>query len=187
MFQQHQQNTIAAIRNIMSNDGGSNGSSYNSSSYNNNNNNSYNFNATPPARTNSSMGQDAFMQQQYDSLNNDMDSNYLNGLNITRAISAPPQLELSTNTLFASHSGYGHLFGDIRCEQSYESFYKSHQDPSQLPPPLENDSLFFSFNKFDHFAASNNNENSAFLGSGATMVSVCVCVFSSFFPCFILI
>jgi hypothetical protein len=162
MFQQHQQNTIAAIRNIMNNDGGSNGSS--------NNNNTYNFNATPPARTNSSMGQDAFMQQQYDSLNNDMDSNYLNGLNITRAISAPPQLELSTNTLFASHSGYGHLFGDIRCEQSYESFYRSHQDPSQLPPPLENDSLFFSFNKFNHFAAaSNNNENSAFFSSGATM------------------
>lgn len=159
----------------MSNDGGSNGRNNNNDS-----SNAYNFNANPPLRTNSGMGQDAFMQQQYDSLNNDIDSNYLNGLNITRAISAPPQLELSSNTLFATHSGYGHLFGDIRCEQSYESFYKSHQDPSQLPPPLENDSIFLGFNKFNNFVGSNNNESSAFFNS-SSMVSVCV-NFLSFFP-----
>jgi hypothetical protein len=58
------------------------------------------------------------------------------GMQIQRATSAPPVLD---NILFASQSRYSHLFGDIRCEQNYENFYKSHQNPSKLPQPLDND------------------------------------------------
>ncbi|KAL0491202.1 hypothetical protein AKO1_002404, partial [Acrasis kona] len=64
------------------------------------------------------------------------------GMQIQRATSAPPVLD---NILFASQSRYSHLFGDIRCDQNYENFYRSHNNPSKLPQPLDNDVFLMSW------------------------------------------
>jgi hypothetical protein len=59
------------------------------------------------------------------------------GLEIQRALSAPPAMELKQGNIFSFQSKYSHLFGDIRLEDDYAEFYNSVQDPSKLPPPIE--------------------------------------------------
>lgn len=58
-------------------------------------------------------------------------------LDIPRATSAPPNLELTNKNLFAFATEYAPWFGDIRCEENYENFYRSYTGPGKLPPPLE--------------------------------------------------
>lgn len=79
-----------------------------------------------------------------------LDAWYQLGAQIERARTAPPALEntISSDSIFAFQTKYTHLFGDIRCEQDYESFYYSYPNPSKLPQPLEKDPFFV---KEDYF------------------------------------
>lgn len=70
-----------------------------------------------------------------------VDEQYLErfGVDIQRALSAPPAMELASNNIFSYQSKYSHLFGwDIRTEEDYESFYNMYNSQEKpLPPPLE--------------------------------------------------
>lgn len=50
--------------------------------------------------------------------------------------SAPPDLEISSRSLFAFKAGYSGIFSDIRHDDYYESFYKENSERLKLPPPL---------------------------------------------------
>eukprot|EP00742_Colponemidia_sp_Colp-10_P003851 GILJ01004101.1.p1 GENE.GILJ01004101.1~~GILJ01004101.1.p1 ORF type:complete len:1018 (-),score=125.30 GILJ01004101.1:519-3572(-) len=55
-----------------------------------------------------------------------------------RPTSAPPDLELSSKSLFAFSAEYAHIFSDIRCDETYNDFYRLHQGTNmRLPPPLD--------------------------------------------------
>jgi len=51
--------------------------------------------------------------------------------------SAPPDLEISSRSLFAFKAGYSDVFSDIRYDEHYESFYNNFPDKDKLPPPLD--------------------------------------------------
>jgi hypothetical protein len=121
-----QQHTLHTIRNILANNNNvsDNNVVYASNAYNSNGV------VSPP-----------IIVQRPDSPQ-DINEDELLGMQIQRATSAPPVLD---NILFASQSRYSHLFGDIRCEQNYENFYRSHQNPSKLPQPLDNDTFFMNW------------------------------------------
>ena len=131
-------NTVAAqLHGIMNGGNANNG--------NNGSNQAFSFTVTPP-RTTSGMGDqslDSIQQQR------EQDDDYLLAMSIQRATSAPPVMELTSNTLFASQSRYSHLFGDMRCDPNYELFYYSHHNQSKLPPPLEKDSMFYNWGSND--------------------------------------
>jgi hypothetical protein len=141
MNQQHQQ-TLHTIRNILSTGGNSDPNHIYSG-------NTYNSGVVSPPRARPDSPQ----------LNED---ELLLGMQIQRATSAPPVLD---NILFASQSRYSHLFGDIRCEQNYENFYRSHQNPSKLPMPLDNDTFFMNWlNSGDSPSPSNGNSHTGHQG-----------------------
>eukprot|EP01116_Phalansterium_solitarium_P014858 TRINITY_DN3273_c0_g1_i1.p1 TRINITY_DN3273_c0_g1~~TRINITY_DN3273_c0_g1_i1.p1 ORF type:complete len:891 (+),score=275.36 TRINITY_DN3273_c0_g1_i1:107-2779(+) len=52
--------------------------------------------------------------------------------------SAPPALDLKTDSLFAFTVQYSKIFSDIRANEDYYTFYNEYEDPQRkLPPPLE--------------------------------------------------
>jgi len=52
--------------------------------------------------------------------------------------SAPPALELATESLFAFELKYANIFSDIRAHEEYYNFYQSRvEGGKKLPPPLE--------------------------------------------------
>jgi hypothetical protein len=56
-----------------------------------------------------------------------------------RPTSAPPNMELSKQSLFAFNESvpYTRIFTDIRCEDTYNDFYERYRETHKLPPPLE--------------------------------------------------
>lgn len=56
---------------------------------------------------------------------------------LRRPTSAPPNLELQTESLFAFRSDFNQIFSDIRLEESYPAFYEAYAEHAKLPPPLE--------------------------------------------------
>ena len=56
--------------------------------------------------------------------------------------SAPPDLEISSRSLFAFKAGYSGIFSDIRTDDYYESFYNENPERLNLPPPLPTDSRY---------------------------------------------
>ncbi|PXF48814.1 Pumilio domain-containing protein [Gracilariopsis chorda] len=50
--------------------------------------------------------------------------------------SAPPDLEISSRSLFAFKADYSGIFSDIRLDEDYESFYNDNPERTKLPPPL---------------------------------------------------
>eukprot|EP01117_Protostelium_nocturnum_P020655 TRINITY_DN93_c0_g3_i1.p1 TRINITY_DN93_c0_g3~~TRINITY_DN93_c0_g3_i1.p1 ORF type:complete len:723 (+),score=211.25 TRINITY_DN93_c0_g3_i1:398-2566(+) len=60
--------------------------------------------------------------------------------------SAPPALQLASDSLFAFRVEYAQIFSDIRTHEDYLNFYESYSGPAQqkLPPPLET----FPFNSY---------------------------------------
>ena len=82
-----------------------------------------------------------FMNPQQQNQNSEEENWFLLGSSVERAISAPPIMDslearLSSNSIFAFQSKYSHLFGDIRFEEEYETFYNNHSDQSKLPAPI---------------------------------------------------
>eukprot|EP01103_Thecamoeba_quadrilineata_P003287 TRINITY_DN1307_c0_g2_i1.p1 TRINITY_DN1307_c0_g2~~TRINITY_DN1307_c0_g2_i1.p1 ORF type:complete len:863 (+),score=120.19 TRINITY_DN1307_c0_g2_i1:34-2622(+) len=63
-------------------------------------------------------------------------ADFLDG-ELPRPTSAPPILELSSYSLFAFQADYARAFSDIRCDDTYQDFYNSYDDPSKLPAPLD--------------------------------------------------
>lgn len=55
----------------------------------------------------------------------------------TETASAPPDLEVSSRSLFAYSADYNATFSDIRCDEHYEAFYNNYPEKQKLPPPLE--------------------------------------------------
>jgi hypothetical protein len=52
--------------------------------------------------------------------------------------SAPPALEISSESLFAFTLDYAKIFTDIRTHEDYNDFYETYgQKDKKLPPPLE--------------------------------------------------
>lgn len=51
--------------------------------------------------------------------------------------SAPPALELATESLFAFTVQYANIFSDIRAHEDYYNFYETYGQTKKLPPPLE--------------------------------------------------
>lgn len=128
-----QQNTLSTIRNILSS--ANNGASGNDgNTLYNNAGNIYGNGVVSPPLLNPQQGPIGRPESPL----NEEDL----GMQIQRATSAPPVLD---NILFASQSRYSHLFGDIRCDQNYESFYRAHNNPSKLPQPLDNDVFLMSW------------------------------------------
>jgi hypothetical protein len=56
--------------------------------------------------------------------------------------SAPPVLELSTDSLFAWNTFHAHIFSDIRASPEYYPFYSVYSKEKKLPPPLEGSFLY---------------------------------------------
>jgi len=51
--------------------------------------------------------------------------------------SAPPALELATESLFAFTVQYANIFSDIRAHEDYYNYYETYGQTKKLPPPLE--------------------------------------------------
>ena len=51
--------------------------------------------------------------------------------------SAPPALQLASESLFAWKVEYAKIFSDIRAHEDYLSFYESNKEKHELPPPLD--------------------------------------------------
>lgn len=61
--------------------------------------------------------------------------------------SAPPALEIATESVFAFTVEYAKIFSDIRAHEDYYNFYENSADRDKLPPPLQ--STPFPFEPFD--------------------------------------
>eukprot|EP01102_Stenamoeba_stenopodia_P013648 TRINITY_DN445_c0_g1_i2.p1 TRINITY_DN445_c0_g1~~TRINITY_DN445_c0_g1_i2.p1 ORF type:complete len:746 (-),score=122.39 TRINITY_DN445_c0_g1_i2:341-2578(-) len=58
-------------------------------------------------------------------------------LDRNRPTSAPPNLEFSTDSLFAFRTDFAQHFADIRLDDSYPAYYEAYGDTAKLPPPLD--------------------------------------------------
>jgi len=58
-------------------------------------------------------------------------------LDRNRPTSAPPNLEFSTDSLFAFRTDFTPIFNDIRLDESYPAYYEAYGDTAKLPPPLD--------------------------------------------------
>lgn len=68
--------------------------------------------------------------------------NFLLGIpDRSSSASAPPDLEISSQSLFAFKAGYSGIFSDIRMDEHYESFYNENPDRGKLPPPISASAL----------------------------------------------
>jgi len=64
--------------------------------------------------------------------------------------SAPPALQLATESLFAFRVEYAKIFSDIRAHEDYFSFYETNKEKGRnLPPPLDPTPFLFDMNNED--------------------------------------
>jgi len=134
--QVYQQNSAASASTVVVSNIAANGRSNSVNSNNNNtivqnnvnNNNHHNVNDELPSFT-------------AHPTKHSVDENILDslGIEIHRAMSAPPAMEFQQENIFSFQSKYSHLFGwDVRNDEGYETYYNEHNTQEKpLPAPFE--------------------------------------------------